>query len=230
MSAEEHRSIDLSADRPSGDPGADRLGYAPFAMRLAESIVQLSGDEGHVIALYGPWGFGKTTMLNYVQHFLKDTTATEQPVIVPFNPWWFAGSEDLMKAFFDQLQVRLEGHKEFSSQARKSLAKFADVLSEVPLAWAKPAATLLRSKPKDIAKLKSEISGALQQQSRRIVVVIDDIDRLTSEEIRQIFRVVKAVADFPKVTYLMAFDKAVVVQSLGELQGSSGEDYLEKIV
>ena len=71
---------------------------------------------------------------------------------------------------------------------------------------------------------------ALNQQARHILVIIDDIDRLTSAEIRQIFRVVKAVADFPNVTYLMAFDKHVVTRSLDELQGGFGEDYLEKIV
>ena len=45
----EPKPIDLSADRPSVDPEADRLGYAPFAKRLADSILRLSGAEGHVL-------------------------------------------------------------------------------------------------------------------------------------------------------------------------------------
>ena len=229
----EPKALDLSADRPSVDPEADRLGYAPFAKRLADSILRLSGAEGHVVALHGPWGFGKTTMLNYVRHYVGQGAPTEQPIIVPFNPWWFAGSEDLIWAFFNQLEARLQGHKEFSSEMRERLADFAELLSEAPVPHAtlgKIGAKLLRPKKKDIAKLKNEISSALQKQTRRILVIIDDIDRLTSEEIRQMFRTVKAVADFPKVTYLMAFDKRVVTRSLGELQGGSGEDYLEKIV
>ena len=172
-------------------------------------------------------------MLNYVRHYVGQGAPTEQPIIVPFNPWWFAGSEDLIWAFFNQLEARLQGHKEFSSEMRERLADFAELLSEVPVPHAtlgKIGAKLLRPKKKDIAKLKNEISSALQKQTRRILVIIDDIDRLTSEEIRQIFRTVKAVADFPEVTYLMAFDKRVVARSLGELQGGSGEDYLEKIV
>lgn len=223
----------LSADRASADPKAGRLGYAPFAKRLAESILQLSGAEGHVIALYGPWGCGKTTMLNYVRHYVGEGTATENLIVVPFNPWWFAEGEDLIRAFFSQLGARLKGHKEFSSKIRGKLADFAELVSEVPLpqtGWAKTASRALRPKMKDIAKLKGELSNALDKQGQRILVVIDDIDRLTSEEIRQVFRVVKAVADFPKVTYLMAFDKRVVASSLQELQGGSGEDYLEKIV
>jgi len=227
------KSIDLSADRPGIDPEGDRLGYAPFAKRLAESILRLPRAEGHVVALYGPWGFGKTTMLNYVRHYVSNAAQSEQQIIVPFNPWWFAGSEDLIWAFFNQLRALLKGHKEFSAKMRNKLADFAELVSEVPLphaALAKVGARLLRPKARDIAKLKDEISMALNEQARHILVIIDDIDRLTSAEIRQIFRVVKAVADFPNVTYLMAFDKHVVTRSLDELQGGFGEDYLEKIV
>lgn len=224
---------DLSADRPGSDPKSDRLGYAPFAKRLAQSIAGLPRAEGHVVALYGKWGFGKTTMLNYVRHYLSELGQSEQPVVVSYNPWWFSGHEDLVRAFFSQLRARIEERKEFPSEVRSRLADFAEALSEMPLpyvSWGKLAGKILRPKPKDIEKLKNEISTALRNQPRRILVMIDDIDRLTSEEIRQVFRAVKSVGDFPNVTYLMAFDKSVVVRSLGELQGGSGEDYLEKIV
>ena len=224
---------DLSADRPGRDPNSDRLGYAPFAKRLAQSIARLSRAEGHVVALYGGWGFGKTTMLNYVRYYLNEMGPSERPMIVSYNPWWFSAHEDLVRAFFGQLRARVEDQKEFPSEVRTRLADLAEGLSEVPLpyfSWGKLAGWMIRPKPKDIEKLKSEISTALRAQPRRILVMIDDIDRLTSEEIRQVFRAVKSVGDFPNVTYLMAFDKRVVARSLRKLQGGSGEDYLEKIV
>ena len=62
------------------------------------------------------------------------------------------------------------------------------------------------------------------------MIVIDDIDRLTPEEIRQLFRVIKAVADFPNVLYLLAFDREIVVKALTEKQELPGDQYLEKIV
>jgi predicted KAP-like P-loop ATPase len=61
------------------------------------------------------------------------------------------------------------------------------------------------------------------------VFVIDDIDRLTSEELRELFKVVKALADFPNVVYLLAFDRSVVAEAL-TVTGINGDDYLEKIV
>jgi len=224
---------DLSADRPGDDPNSDRLGYAPFAKRLALGISRLSRAVGQVVALYGGWGFGKTTMLNYVRHFLNGMGPSEQPIIVSYNPWWFSGHEDLVRAFFGQLRAKLENQREFPSEVRTRLADFAEALSDVPLPyfnWGKLVGRAIRPSPKDIERLKGDIAAALRAQPRRILVMIDDIDRLTSEEIRQVFRAVKSVGDFPNVTYLMAFDKRVVARSLGELQGGSGEDYLEKIV
>lgn len=223
----------LSADRPVTDPSLDRLGYAPFAKRLAQSIARLPQAEGHVLALYGAWGYGKTTMLNFVRHYLNEMGPNERPLIVSYNPWWFSGHEDLVKAFFSQLRAKVEEKKGFLPEARNQLADLAEALSEVPLPYfglGRIASRKLRPKPKDIEKLKAEISTALRAQPNRILVMIDDIDRLTSGEIRQVFRAVKAVGDFPNVIYLMAFDRRVVTQSLAEVQGASGEDYLEKIV
>ena len=59
---------------------------------------------------------------------------------------------------------------------------------------------------------------------------MDDLDRLRSEEIRQVFRLVKAVADFPKTLYLLAFDNDVVAGALNESHAGSGQQYLEKII
>jgi hypothetical protein len=58
---------------------------------------------------------------------------------------------------------------------------------------------------------------------------LDDIDRLTTSEIRDVFKLVRLTANFPNVIYLLAFDRMRVEQALGE-QGIPGRDYLEKIL
>lgn len=229
-------AIDISADRPGTDPSQDALGYAPFAQRLAKGILQLPSDEGLVIAIYGKWGLGKTTFLNYVHHYLKQSPREFQPVYVPFNPWWFSGDESLLLAFFNDLRAHLGGTSDAVAELGEKLASLADAVSTVPsphTAMAKPFAYILRkttSKPKDVESLKKDIAATLRKSPRRVLVTIDDIDRLTPEEIRQVFRVIKSVADFPNVTYLLAFDKNIVSASISTIQGGSGEDYLEKVV
>jgi len=221
----------LSADKPLCKPDSDRLGYASFAEHLAESLCKMSPNEGLVVAIYGPWGSGKTTFLNFVLYYLKQRNQDEQPVIVQFNPWWFSGHEDLINHFFYQLRSALK-KRQLTSLA--DLVGFlGDLVSKLPFPYAsvgeavKQAADLLR---KDVPELKEEIANELREKNKRILIVIDDIDRLTADEIRQLFRVIKAVADFPNVIYLLAFDKTVVTKALEEMQGLPGEAYLEKIV
>lgn len=102
----------LSADRPSSNPQDDLFGHAPFAESLTDSICRYPDNDGLVLALYGPWGSGKPTVLSYVRHFLELRPETEQPVIVTFNPWWFSGQENLARAFLGQLQAVLPAKSE----------------------------------------------------------------------------------------------------------------------
>jgi predicted KAP-like P-loop ATPase len=70
----------------------------------------------------------------------------------------------------------------------------------------------------------------LLEQKKRVLVVIDDIDRLAPDEVRQLFTVIKALADFPYVTYLLAFDREVAATAISEQTGLPGDRYLEKII
>nr|WP_199332130.1 P-loop NTPase fold protein [Anabaena lutea] len=223
----------MSADNPLTNPKDDKLGYAFFAENLANSICKMSPPDGLVMAVYAPWGSGKSTLLNFIIHYLEQKPEDEQPTVVPFNPWWFSGQEDLTKSFFDQLRgVVNEKWKSQGNLFLKQLDSLADRVSTIPDAKAKIFATVVKTlrQPKDIYKLKEQIEKTLRDQNKRILVVIDDIDRLTAEEIRQLFRVIKAVANFPNVIYLLLFDKDVVVKALKGIQEMDGEAYLEKIV
>lgn len=78
--------------------------------------------------------------------------------------------------------------------------------------------------------LRKQICEQLGKLDANIVVVIDDIDRLSSDEIRLIFKLVTLSASFPRITYLLSFDKEVVATALAEVQGIDGGRYLEKVV
>ncbi len=237
----------LSADLSFIDPAKDQLGYAPFAMHLALSLVRMAPTDGLVIAVYGAWGSGKSTFVGFIEHTLTHLSGADkqkEPIIVHFNPWWFSGHEDLARIFFRELQAALEDDKSFKD-IRKALTKYSGALSS---ATTFVTETVSRSETlgkaaggavanhldavnnQSIPDLKRRLEEKLRKAGKRIVVVIDDIDRLTADEIRQLFRVVKAVANFPNIIYLLAFDKKVVVNALTDTQNIPGEEYLEKIV
>lgn len=81
-----------------------------------------------------------------------------------------------------------------------------------------------------LSELKDEIAEDLQALDRPILVVIDDIDRLTKEEIRHTLQLVKANADFPNIIYLLLAQKKSVLSALKEIAPDEPNAYLEKII
>ncbi len=218
----------LSADRPLDDPRLDRLGYSPFAKQLAKSIINLTPVEGIVLGIFGPWGTGKSTILNFVIKYLEGSTEEKKPIIIPFNPWWFSGQENLTRHFFGQIGAHITGAN--TRKFRKQIASFADAVSDIPVRGASGGKFIARLLKKSVPSEKKEIEGRLLETPRKLLIIIDDIDRLEANEIRQIFKLVKSVGNFPNVIYLLAFDKNVVAKALERSQGLPGESYLEKIV
>jgi len=223
----------LSGDGPLKDPRDDRLGYASFARHIARSVSEMIPIDGLVVAIYGPWGSGKTTVLNFIEHYVKTAGEPKSPEVIYFNPWWFSGSENLVRDFFGQLINSLSPQDRALKEIRKILASVCETLEKTPISskglfgaiakWIRPAEP-------NVVLLREKLEKLLRTQERRFVIFIDDIDRLTADEIRDIFKTVKAVANLPNIIYVLAFDKDVVANALSEIQKGAGEKYLEKIV
>jgi KAP family P-loop domain. len=83
---------------------------------------------------------------------------------------------------------------------------------------------------KTLSELRADLLENLPRLKKPLLVVVDDIDRLTSDEVCLLFRMVKANADFPGVIFLLLFDRPQVVRALAEIATGQGEAFLEKIV
>jgi predicted KAP-like P-loop ATPase len=82
-----------------------------------------------------------------------------------------------------------------------------------------------------VSKRKAELVAALKQLSRRTVVFVDDLDRLEPRDASEVLRLIRAVADFPNVVYVLSFDPEVLANTLTKsIQIEDGAAYLEKIV
>jgi len=238
----------LLADRPVSDPKCDRLGRFEFSRSLASSIVGLKGQDSIVVGLCGPWGSGKTSVLNFLEGELTNCALEDRPLVFHFNPWWFSGQDRLLQAFLEQLGVTLNradrgkplkrvsallGHL---STALKPVAlipivgEYAKFAQEVAAAGSEGAKSCAEAMQVDLSQLRKEIDELLRQVPNRIVIVIDDIDRLAATEIAQLFAILKAVADFPNTVYVLAYDERVVRSAVRTAMGVSGKAYLDKVV
>jgi hypothetical protein len=230
-----------SGDNPIRTRAGDRLGRARFADHLTTFLAEETADEGLVVALTGPWGEGKTSVLNMVRERLECEHAR---TILSFNPWMFSGRDQLVRVFFEQAaaQLRLKGRA--GQELADRLLSYGQALAPltfVPFVgvWFGRAATAASAINKlrgnaatapPVEQQRAEIEAALGGLAEPLFVFIDDIDRLTSVEIRDMLGLVRLTAHFPKVIYLLAFDRIRVERALDEQDAGSGRGYLDKIV
>jgi len=236
-------------DRPIHTPAEDRLRRSRFAERLARSLLSWVGEESIVVALYGTWGSGKSSVLNLTEHYLaefaEEQPETERPIVLRFNPWYFSGQGQLISTFFHQVAASLRMRQPVvMGKLADQLAEYAQffeplgalgggawgvILAKLPGRVAQMVGRWAKQRGQDLAGLRQQIDKNLRETGRRLIIIMDDLDRLAQLEIRQMFQLVKLNADFPNTIYVLAFDPEVVRQALEE-NGVSGHVYLEKIV
>ena len=238
------QSFDFSADKPVEAPADDYFQRYEFARRIAQVIGGRRESTSITLGVYGAWGEGKTSVMNFIA---RELTVHTETIVVPFNPWRFADESSLLLAFFGTLANRLkllspdhrwrfQTRKEGVGELITKYAKYAAVLKITPAASVADAVGDLGKALSDVPleTLKARIEQLLLDSRRKIVVIIDDIDRLEKSEIHAVFRLVKLTADFPYTHYILCFDDQIVAASLGERFGEgnprAGHDFLEKII
>ena len=294
-------------DAPITSLAEDRLGRARFASQIAAAVTNWREDRGLVIGLYGPWGSGKTSILNMVEESLSDATEKPGPEVLRFNPWEWSGQENLQRIFFTEIGAKLPlllqgdpfqpvplsdlpsdekpgwellwmdvqrlchaldrtldrtysrvtrwfygGNREppplkqlwddYASVIATSsaLGSARDLAPWAGIGFAKAAVDVRKLQAEwKLAGLKERgqstihtarelLVNQLDRRIRNLVVIIDDVDRLSPDQLVQMFQLVKANGDLPGLIYLIAIPREQVEQAL-QSKGF-GKDYLQKIV
>lgn len=230
-------------DTPIKKQEEDLLHRKNFAKRLGKSLIDTQTKEGYCIGLYGPWGSGKSSVVNMILEEINSITkkSNDKPIVMYFNPWNFSSSEQLLQQYFlmlaNEFSTRKDKGLNLIGNEIKKYAGMFDLFGDVGKligTGGKIFAKLINRNNiinnNDISKQKELIIERMKKQCQKVIVVIDDIDRLSNDEIKLIFQLVNSVAKFPNTIYLLSFDKEIVSRALTEVQQYDGEKYLEKII
>lgn len=226
----------IRGDAPITTEAEDALGRLPLATQFAEQLLAFDAQNGLVTGILGPWGSGKTSFLNLL------TTELERQGVesIAFNPWIFSGADQLVDAFFVELSSQLK-LKPGLAEVGDTLAAYGEAMAGfgwIPLigAWIERGrllsglvASALKRHRQGTSAQRHALEAALARLERPIVITLDDVDRLTTPEIRDIFKLVRLTASFNNLIYILAFDRLRVEQALEEAN-VPGRAYLEKIL
>lgn len=231
----------ISPDLPITKSSDDKLNRSSFAKSLAQVLVQYTQPSSFTIGLYGEWGSGKTSLVNMILETVE--SIDNSAVIVRFNPWLCSEPKQLITQFFKQMASAIKMKQPTPDRVWELIDQYADIFDAASLipgvgtlvtAGGKTLATKAKrrveARAQDLQGRKDVIVKKLNEKHLKIIVAIDDIDRLSEEEIIAVFQVVKALADFPNTVYLLAFDYEVVIRALSKVQHGDGKEYLEKVI
>ncbi|MBU5337530.1 P-loop NTPase fold protein [Intestinibacter bartlettii] len=206
----------------------DLLHREIFINNLYDIIVNCNPDKKFVIGLEGPWGSGKTTILNIVKKKIKDNN--ENIIIIDdFDPWSYDNKESLFIDMFDTI-LRKTGFKYSMSKSKNMINNLYSVLfSDEKRAKIKALGLYNEENLIEVNKAKSMINNYIKKSNKRIVFIIDNIDRAEKENVMLIFKLVNNIFDFKNITYILAFDDEQIKRIMKE-DLNIDYNYLKKIV
>ncbi|MEQ8508605.1 MAG: P-loop NTPase fold protein [Rhodospirillaceae bacterium] len=235
----------------------DELERGEFCKSVANLLVEEGSTiaSGVVLGITGPWGSGKSSILNMVQEVLKD--ARPETITIEFQPWITSGSKELITSFLDELSISVkseagqnEEKRELFEKLSAEAASYAQAISKIggvaysvhdPYAGAAIVASSdlfgfwrgrkTKIREETILQIRDRLKALIDQLGRPVVVIMDEIDRLTDSEIISTAQLLKAVAHFNNVSFLLAYDAARIASAFDSIKEKGrGRSYLEKIV
>ena len=212
----------------------DSLNRDVFVETLLTRL-QESGSEPRYVGVYGKWGEGKTFVYCMLNKKARSSTRIE---FLQFSPWNIPDGEICAQALFGAIATQTTDSvsswfKRFASCFDSSIVSAE--IDKIPIVGSSLAKVY--SQRRSIEYVKEQLQIALLNYGRRIVVTLDDVDRLAPAEVYSLLRLIKTNGDLPNITYLILGDKHYMADALNvaldlNADGSScnGLEYLEKII
>ena len=208
------------------DVDYDLLGRDNLINMLNNTIINCNTDDKFVIAIEGKWGCGKTTILNNLKRSIIDDNII---IIDDFDPWSYEDEKSLFRGMFDSIMGK--------TGINFSLGKFNDFLNSYLdtifyNSKYEKVYSLLKKRNNDnneINRIKEIINDFLRSNNKKVVFIIDNIERAEKENIIFLFKLINNILNFENTVYLLSFDDEKMKKIFNE-DLNIDYSYLRKII
>ena len=220
----------LLADDPIAKAAQDALGRQPFVDGFYNEIVnvQVPFSNSFVFGLYGEWGQGKTSVINMLIEKFDDAShqGASGFLIFKFDPWYLNDEKALLLSFYDGIE-RTIASQFVAADVKKSLRDYARIASPKVDAGIKFD---FNFDPESLDDAKERVESYILNIGKKIVVIVDDIDRVPPSEILTVLKIVRLNGSFKNTIFVLCLDYEKTREKLDSATGGNGAAYLEKII
>ncbi len=198
--SQNHDIVPLLEDIPISKRAQDELGLGDEVDTLYEHIIERKTTSALSIGINARWGDGKTSFINLMEEkFLQNK---DRFIVIRFNPR-YSTNDTIQSAFFENLYSVLSKYDSRFKSSFNDYLRVIDVMTDNKYLSALFQTSTLFNR----ANEKTRINEAIKRLKKRIIVIIEDLDRLTEDEIVEVFKLIDGNAAFDNLIFISAYDK-----------------------
>ncbi len=205
----------------------DSLSRKHIASGIAKTINETYTKKSFAIGVIGEWGYGKTTFIDFI---FSELRKNEENVIIRFHPWKPNSKPQIISEFYAQLISEVE---KIDYKLGRSISLYTDKLvgsDSEQIGLIKNIIANLRGNNESIDYYFEIIKKAIQTSGKKFIIHIDDLDRLSGEEVAEILKIIRGTAEFPNFFFISGFDISYIKEVLFKSNSVANEHtYLRKI-
>lgn len=242
------KDLQLGHDAPITSMADDMFNRGPFVRMLSDAISRAQVcNNAEYIGVFAPWGAGKTSVLNLLKRELSNknvATGCRNGICVDFNPWMFKSASEALVVFLRKLADTLlrcgeiKAADAFRSYAHllrwRKIEVRGGFLGELIDLFRQAFFSFVHSDEKTIKKVRI----ALRDVKSRIVVSVDDLERMPANDVREIIAFFKSNFDLPNIVVLYLSDREHLFRAIEQVYvpdrrvetANLGDEYLGKIM
>lgn len=181
----------------------DWLGFSVMARVVRKNLKALDLRERSLtVGVIAPWGRGKSSFINLLRKRLEE----DGGIIITFNPRGSKSVSSIPEDFFDVFAKELSRHYLGFGLSLARYTKHLGLLNQYE--WTRPVGSLLTLLLP--GKEQEAVNRTLRELGKRVYVLLDDLDRLSGEEILEVLKLIDRNASFSNTVFITAYDKAYV--------------------
>ena len=215
----------LAEDNPLGTY-PDLYGYEGYAKRISKHINETTTASSFGIAVVGQWGSGKSDFLKRLKLSLDINTNN---LVFEFNPWKLK-SDAIIDEFFKTLSIKIKPYNKSVSNDLKEYSR--RILQTAKELHYRILDTLINVWKTDntLQNQHDDIDNAIKESGKKIIVLLDDLDRLSGKEIMEVLRIIRNTANFSNIFFIAGVDHSYILNALKSSKDFPNEgEYLKKI-
>jgi KAP family P-loop domain len=207
----------------------DLLGFADKAERFAERVFNGGSPDSIVFGIDAPWGIGKSTFVNFCQEYWENKHKSDI-IIYKFNPLRYEDRLNLLEKFVDGLVQSIQ-KQTFVPEIRPLISRYSRFIKGKGTLSIPGLDLEVMPGSYTVDDAFDDLEAALKDLDKKILIVVDDLDRLNFSAIKDVLFVIKKSFTLPNISYVLCYDTDNITALEKEhIDPDKVTEFLEKFV